>query len=190
MWFGDRDGSEDVTGIQYAYKKDGDSLWRLVTIDYDLDQIVTIKNLKPATGYNVTARSFTDVNGKRYYSDWFGLAAEKLLVFKTTKAKNTLTAKGKPVTVKYSKLKKKAQTIKRAKAITVKKAKGKVTYAKYKVINKKFAKKFTVNKKTGNITVKKGLKKGTYKVKVKVKAAGNKTYKPRTRTVTVTVKVI
>ena len=189
MWFGDRDGSEDVTGIQYAYKKDGASKWTVKTIDYKLEQIVTIKNLKPVTGYNVTARAFTEVNGKKYYSAWFGLAADELDVFKTTKAKNTLTAKGKTVPVKYSKLKKKAQTINRTKAIKVSKAKGTVTYTKYKVIKKKFAKKFVVNKKTGKITVKKGLKKGTYKVWIKVKAAGNKTYKPLTKKVKVTIKV-
>ena len=38
-------------------------------------------------------------------------------------------------------------------------------------------KKIKINKKTGKITVKKGLKKGTYKVKVKIKAAGNKNFK-------------
>ena len=54
----------------------------------------------------------------------------------------------------------------------------------------KFKKYFAVNTKTGKITVKKGLKKGTYKVKVKVKAAGNANYKAsKEKTVTVTVKV-
>ena len=41
----------------------------------------------------------------------------------------------------------------------------------------------------GNITVKKGLKKGTYKIKVNVTAAGNTTYKAVTKAVTVTIKV-
>lgn len=97
---------------------------------------------------------------------------------------NTLTAKAKKPTVKYSKLKKKNQTIARKNAITVSKAVGKVTYAK-----SSGNKKITVNKKTGKITVKKGLKKGTYKVKIKVKAAGNSTYKAKTKTVTVSIKV-
>ena len=39
----------------------------------------------------------------------------------------------------------------------------------------------------GKVTVKKGLKKGTYKVKVK--AAGNKNYKAATKTVTFKIKV-
>ena len=41
----------------------------------------------------------------------------------------------------------------------------------------------------GKVTVKKGLKKGTYKVKVKVKAAGNKNYKAATKTVTFKINV-
>lgn len=105
---------------------------------------------------------------------------------KTTynKKSNTLTVKAKKPTVKYSKLKKKNQTIARKNAITVSKAKGTLTYSK-----SSGNKKITINKKTGKITVKKGLKKGTYKVKIKVTAAGNNTYKKGTKTVTVTIKV-
>lgn len=100
------------------------------------------------------------------------------------KKANTLTVKAKKPTVKYSKLKKKNQTVARKKAITVSNAQGTVTYAK-----SSGNKKITINKKTGKITVKKGLKKGTYKVKIKVKAAGNASYKAATKTVTVTIKV-
>ena len=50
-------------------------------------------------------------------------------------------------------------------------------------------KKITVNKKNGKVTIKKGLKKGTYKVKIKVRAAGNATHKAATRTVTIKIKV-
>ena len=95
------------------------------------------------------------------------------------KAVNPMKLKVKTATVKHSKLKKKAQTVKRVKAITVSKAQGKPAY-KYvsaKKGNKSFKKYFKVNAKTGNVTVKKGLKKGTYKAKVKVKAAGNANYK-------------
>ena len=44
-------------------------------------------------------------------------------------------------------------------------------------------------KKTGKVTVKKGLKKGTYKVKIRVRAAGNATYKAGARTVTIKIKI-
>lgn len=111
------------------------------------------------------------------------LEAQKV-VPKLAKKTNPLTAKGKTKTVKYSAVRKKNQTIKRADAITLSKAKGTVNYTKSSGNQK-----ITVDKKTGKITVKKGLKKGTYKVKVKVKAAGTSAYKSKTVTVTVTIKV-
>ena len=57
-------------------------------------------------------------------------------------------------------------------------------------VKKKGSKKITINRKTGKVTVKKGLKKGTYKVKVKVRAAGNSNYKASGwKTVTFKVKI-
>ena len=111
---------------------------------------------------------------------------------KVIKGTNPMKLKARTATVKYSKLKKKAQTIKRAKLITVSKAQGKLTYKLVSAKNgkKSFKKYFKVNAKTGNVTVKKGLKKGTYKVKVKVKAAGNGNYNPSSwKNVTSTVRV-
>mgnify|MGYP002626131174 CR=1 FL=1 len=112
------------------------------------------------------------------------ISRKTVVVAKLPKVKNTLTAKGKTVTVKFAKLKKKNQTVARKNAITVSKAQGTVTYVKASG-----NKKITVNKKTGKITVKKGLKKGTYKVKIKVTAAGTTKYKKATKTITVTIKV-
>lgn len=48
---------------------------------------------------------------------------------------------------------------------------------------------FKVNAKTGVVTIKKKLKKGTYTLKVNVTAAGNEDYKPITKTVTFKIKV-
>lgn len=88
-------------------------------------------------------------------------------------------------TVKFSKLKKKARTVK---PITVKNAKGKVTY---KIVggNKKSKKALKIDAKTGAVKVKKRTRKGTYKVKVKITAAGNSTYKAKSVTVTISVRV-
>ena len=108
------------------------------------------------------------------------------------KAANSMTLKARTATVKRSKVKKKAQTIKRAKAFTVSKAKGKLSYklVSAKKGKKSFKKKFKINAKTGNVTVKKGTKKGTYKVKVKVKAAGNSSYKASAwKNVTIKIRV-
>ncbi|MBQ7504217.1 MAG: Ig-like domain-containing protein [Ruminococcus sp.] len=98
-----------------------------------------------------------------------------------SKKANTMTVKAKACSAKASK----KTTIKKAKAFTIKNAKGTVTFKKVSG-----DKKITINKKTGNITVKKGLKKGkTYKLKVSVTAAGNTEYKAATKKVTVKIKI-
>ena len=94
-----------------------------------------------------------------------------------------MKVKGKTATVKYTKVKKKVQTLKRSAVISLTGAKGTVTYVK-----SSGNKKITISK-AGKVTVKRGLKKGTYKVKVKVKAAGNTNYKALTKIVTFTIKV-
>ena len=107
----------------------------------------------------------------------------------TDKKANPMTVKGKTVKIRYLKLSKKTQYIKRTKAIKLSKAKGKVTYKLVSVTKKKFKKYFKVNVKNGKVTVRKGLPAGTYKVKVKVTAAGNKDYKKLSKTIKVTIKV-
>ena len=111
----------------------------------------------------------------------------------TTKKANPLKIAAKTATVKFSKLKKKAQTLKVTQIIKFKKdAKDKKTYtlSSAKKGTKSFKKYFKINKTTGKLTVKKGLKKGTYKVTVKVKAKGNSKYKASgTKKVTIKVKV-
>ena len=69
---------------------------------------------------------------------------------------------------------------------------GSITYtlSSAKKGSKTFKKYFKINKTNGKVKVKKGLKKGTYKVKVKVKAAGNGNYKASAvKTVTFKVRV-
>ena len=100
------------------------------------------------------------------------------------KTANTFTAKGKTKTVSYKKVKKKNVAVARKDVIVVTKPKGTVSYAK-----SSGNKKIVVDKKTGKLTVKKGIKKGTYKVKIKVKSDGTNTVKAKTKTVTVTIKV-
>ena len=46
------------------------------------------------------------------------------------------------------------------------------------------SRKISINKKTGTVTLKKGIKKGTYKLKVKVRADGNNNYNAVAKTVT------
>ena len=118
-------------------------------------------------------------------------ATKKVTIPKLVMKTNSLKVKGKTATVKGStkgkkgKLKK-TRTLAVSKVIAfVKKGQGKMTYAKASG-----NKRITINKITGKVTVKKGLKKGTYKVKVKVKAAGNTNYKASAwKTVTFKIKV-
>ena len=122
-----------------------------------------------------------------------GSKGEKVMayqaVFKRYELKYAVTAeqkakiKGRTLAVKAATLKKKNITVKPAKVIKVSNAVGKVTYSR-----KSGSKKIVV-KKNGKVTIKKGLKKGTYKVKVSVKAAGSKNYKKFSKAVAFTVKV-
>ena len=105
--------------------------------------------------------------------------------FTINKAANTLKASGKTAKVKAKKVKKKAQKLAVGKVVKFTSAgQGTLTYAK-----KKGSKKIAIDKKTGKVTVKKGLKKGTYKVKAIITAAGDANHKAASVPVTFKVKV-
>ena len=118
--------------------------------------------------------------------DGLNYEGEKELFFKIVQANNPLSITAKTGTVKYSKLKKKTQTLAVTKVITFKKkGQGKMTYKKASG-----NKKITINQTSGKVTIKKGLKKGTYKIKVKVRAAGDANYAASAwKTLTFKVKV-
>lgn len=103
------------------------------------------------------------------------------------KKPNPLSVKGRTASVRYRKVRLKAQTLDVTDVIRFdKKGKGTVTYAKVSGNRK-----ITVNKKTGDVTVGKGLGKGSYRVTVIVAVAGNTTtYASAAKRVTFTVKVI
>ena len=102
--------------------------------------------------------------------------------FKINKANNPLAVTTKTKSVKYTKVKKKKEVVA---PITVTKKQGTVTFIKQKGSSSKL----TISKTTGKITVKKGTKKGTYKIKVKITANGNKNYKAKGIIKTIKVKV-
>lgn len=125
-------------------------------------------------------------NAKEVSASGIGTAGYVHIVI--VKKANPMTVKANPLTFKASNLKKKAQSAKAAKAFTVKKAKGAVTYKVTKYLTKAAKGKVKVSKK-GQVTVAKGTKKGTYKLKVKVTAAGNTSFKAKSKTVTMTITV-
>lgn len=106
-------------------------------------------------------------------------------IAKLAKVTNPLAIKAVKKTVKATKLKSKAATVSGAVTFT-KKGAGKISYSGTGT-NTKAKKALKINTSTGKITVKKGTKKGTYKMKVKVKAAGTTKYKAGSKTVTVTI---
>ena len=133
---------------------------------------VKLTSVKAAKVYYVRANLAADKNYKA--------AKSALVKFTITKAANTMKVT-KNKAVKLDVVKKKAQTVA---CITVKKAKGKVTYALSSVAKETFKKYFKVNAKNGKITLKKGTPKGTYTIAVKVTAKGNDNYKALSKKVT------
>ena len=112
-------------------------------------------------------------------------SGKKTVTIKVNKAANPLTIKGKTAALKDSAVREKAQTLVVTRVIDfTKKGQGTMTYAK-----ESGDAKITINKTSGQVTVKKGLKKNTYKVKVKVSAGGNANYKAGNKTVTFTVAI-
>ena len=109
------------------------------------------------------------------------------------KAANALSVSGKAVTVKYKKLKKKNQYLDAAMAFAfANEGQGGKTFSLISVKKgkKSFKKYFKIDSSTGRITVKKKLKKGTYKMKVAVQASGDANYNPSAvQTVTIKIKV-
>ena len=108
-------------------------------------------------------------------------AATKTLTVKVAKAAPVLKTKITSKNVSYSARRKKAQVFTLGASVS---SKGTLTYAKTAGSSA-----FTVNKTNGKITVKKGLKKGTYKIKVKISAKATANYNAGTKTVLVTVRV-
>lgn len=101
------------------------------------------------------------------------------------KASAKITAVKKKFIVKAKKLKKKAQSVTFKAKVN---SGGKITFTG-KAANSKSRKALKLNGKTGKITVKKGTRKGTYKMTVTVKAKATAKYKAASKKVKVTVVV-
>lgn len=108
-------------------------------------------------------------------------ATAKVLTIKIAKKAPTIKTKIGTKNLSYNALKKKAQVFTLGTSVN---SKGTLTYKKLSGSSA-----VSVNSKTGKLTVKKGLKKGTYRVKVQIKSAAKGNYNAGSRTVTVTVRV-
>ena len=147
----------------------------------NLDLTSSDRSVSYSKGKSADAGKYTlTVKGKGNF------CGSKTVQYSIDKAENTLSARGRAVTVKYKKLKKKAQTVM---AIDVKHPQGKVSYQLTGVRKAKYKKYFKVNPSTGKITIRKKLKKGSYAIRVQVSAEGNSNYAAGTEEVTVNIKV-
>lgn len=113
----------------------------------------------------------------------------KTVPYVIRKAANPLSVSGKTATVRYKKLKKRAQTVSAGSVMSVNNAEGSVSYTLNSVSKAKYRKYFSVNSANGNVTIKKKLRKGTYTLNVSVSAAGNDNYDAAARTVAFKIKV-
>ena len=155
---------------------------------FECGEVIQVKTTIPALGHSwgdwvVTKAAITTAEGIETRTCGRCGVKETRALPKIAKKANAFTVKTKTPSIKASKAAKKKQTVKKAKAFTIKNAQGAVTFKKAGG-----SKNLTISS-TGNISIKKGTKKGIYKIKVTVTAAGNDGYEAGTKTVTVKVKV-
>ena len=145
------------------------------------------------TDFKVTYEENTDVGTATITITGIGnYSGQKIITFNIVKASNPLAVTPKTAKVKYKNLRKKKQIVKCSNVLTVSNAQGSIKYSLISVKrgkSKKYKKYFKISATTGNVTVKKKLKKGTYKITCKVTAAGNTNYIDAAKTVTFRIKV-
>ena len=177
--------SQSITGVSSKYsKKYKDSAFTLkakakTTVSYKSSntKVVTVdKNGKVTIKGTGTAKITITAKASSKYK-----AATKTVTVTVAKIAPTLKTKVSTKTYKYTTLKKKAQVFTLGASVN---SKGTLSYKKLSGSSS-----IKIDAKTGKLTVKKGLKKGTYRVKVQIKAAAKGNYNAGTKTVTVTVKV-
>ena len=173
--------------VTYKWSSDGKTCTatRVCTNNKNHKQTETVK----ATATVVKKATATTMGRTKYTAKFKNAAFGSKTVTKTDIKINqpmTVTAKAtskKPAVVKFVNLKSKNQTIATKNVYSISKAQGKVAY-------KKLSGNANVTvSSNGNITVKKGLKKGIYAIKVRVTATGGAKYKSGYKDVTVYVKV-
>lgn len=109
--------------------------------------------------------------------------------FSIDKAAAPLDISTRTAKVKYKKLRKRKQTVLSASLMTVNGAKGSVTYRLKSVSGKKYKKYFKINAATGDVRIKKKLKKGTYTLTVEVSSSGDGNYSGDTKRVKLRIRV-
>ncbi len=140
------------------------------TLSSDRYSVIYSKGRRNAGTYKVTVKAAGKYTGSASFT--------------INKAVNPLTVKlKKAITLESSDLARKEKTFAISKVLRILSKKTALTYSISSKDN------IIINKKTGTITLPKGLKKGTYSVKVTVKAAAGANYKAATKSVSMRLKV-
>lgn len=181
---GGTQGSFDVSGIEDK-TYNGGAQTQNITVKCSSDSSVLAEGTDYSVEYsnNINAGTASvSVTGKGSYS---GTVTKTFII---NKAANTLNVTPKTVKLKAKKLKKKSQKLAASSIMTIGDPKGTLSCRILSVSKKKCKKCFKMDQ-AGNLTVKKKLKKGTYKIKAQVAAAGDNNYDAAAREVTFVVKV-
>lgn len=175
---------QSITGVAGTYsKKYGDKAFTLkakakTSVSYKSDNTkvaVVDRNGKVTIKGAGTARITITAAGTSKYKK-----VTRTVTIKIARLNPTIKTKVSTRNIKYTTLKKKAQVFTLGTTVN---SKGKLTY-------KKLTKSSVIGvSSSGRITVKKGAKKGTYRVKIRISAAARGNFNAGSRTVTVTVKV-
>ena len=140
--------------------------------------VVDGKTLDPATDYDVSYKNNINAGkGKVIVSGKGAYTGKGKKAFTIKKAKNIITISPTKKTFKFTKLQQKDQTFK----LTIKVLGKAGKTVMIKSVPKKVKKYFAINKATGKITVKKGIPKGTYTLKIQVTAAATANYLKTTK---------
>ena len=176
--------SQSITGVSSTYsKKYGDKAFTLkakakTTVSYKSSntKVATVdKNGKVMIKGVGTAKITITAAAKNNYK-----AATKTVTIKVAKAAPTIKVKTTSANVRYANLRSRAQVFSLGASVN---SKGKLTYKK---VSGSSAISVASN---GRVTVKKGMKKGTYKAVIRVYAGAKGNYNSGYKTVTVTVRV-
>lgn len=176
--------SQSITGVSSTYsKKYGDKAFTLkakakTTVSYKSSntKVATVdKNGKVTIKGVGTAKITITAAAKGNYK-----AATKTVTIKVAKAAPTIKVKTTSANVRYANLRSRAQVFSLGASVN---SKGKLTYKK---LSGSSAISVASN---GRVTVKKGMKKGTYKTVIRVYAGAKGNYNSGYKTVTVTVRV-
>ncbi|MBQ3369441.1 MAG: hypothetical protein IJG48_00325 [Mogibacterium sp.] len=171
----------EVVETAEAVKKLAESLIEAAQGGYTATNYTASTYMAYEQAFTAAQAVMSDPNATKAEIDAAKKALDEAKAALVEKKANPMQVTVKTKTVRASALRKAKRVVA---PVTVKNAVGKKTFKRISG-----SKRLILNTKTGKITVKKGTKKGTYKLRVKVTAAGGDNYKSLSRTVTVRIRV-